>query len=117
MFAFFIAMPTRKTIKSHKGGRTAVLPARLTPATLAELQRQCAADGITVGDWLERAVWARATRPAEIDVYAASAFGLDSDDVDGIERDCARRGIVPRTMDDWRVLFEMFRAGRDAFNR
>lgn len=107
-----------RSITAHKGGRINVLPPqRVRPETLAELQRQCVADGITVGDWLERAVWARATRPAEIDVYAAASFGLDSDDVDDIERDCARRGTMPRTMDDWRILFEMFRAGRDAFNR
>lgn len=37
----------------------------------------------------------------------ALGYGLDSDDVDKIERDCRARGVTLRTPDDWRIQFDL----------
>lgn len=122
-------MPKR-IIRPHKGGRDKRLPSvRLSPDTLAALHEITAALGLSVADWvmlhvtsdamqLETArergepVTARRVmrlgrlRPFALDIMAIHD-GLDSEQLDEIEDDCIRRGVLPRTPDDWRIQIDL----------
>ncbi len=122
-------MPKRH-ITPHKGGRTARLPSvRLSPNTLAALNDICAALDLSVADWTtlhitsdamqledvrerDESITPRAVmrlgrmRPFAVDIMAI-ADGLDSDQLDAIEDDCIRRGVLPCTPDDWRIQIDL----------
>lgn len=121
---------TKRHITAHKGGRTARLPSvRLSPDALAALNDICDALDISVADWTTLHVTSDAMqleairergepinardvlhlgrlRPFAVDI-AAISDGLDSDQLDAIEDDCIRRGVVPRTPADWRIQIDL----------
>jgi hypothetical protein len=49
------ATPKRK-IRSHKGGRTAILNTHITPAHLARLRSHLAQTGQSYADWVEEMI-------------------------------------------------------------
>lgn len=122
-------MPKRH-IRPHKGGRSARLPSGwIHPDTLAALHTICNALDLSVADWVALHVTSDATtletvrereepvtarrvmrlgslRPFAVDI-AAIHDGLDSDQLDEIEDDCIRRGVLPRTPGDWRIAIDL----------
>ena len=121
---------TKRVIRPHKGGRSERLPsARLSPDTLAALRAVCDALDLSVASWVElhvtsdtmqletarereEPVTARDVmrlgrlRPFAVDIMAIQD-GLDSDQLDAIEDDCIRRGVLPRTPADWRIQLDL----------